>query len=115
MSISKRSLILATTTAGLVTIVHLIASCASVEKVPEVAPTPEMARLSKHSLTDLNAGYAVFKQNCFKCHDQPGAETYASEDWKSVVASMSEHAGITKKEGKLVSKYIVARSLIEGE
>jgi hypothetical protein len=87
--------------------VVLIPACAP---SPRPAPVPDaaMSARSKVTMATLQRGHAVYLAHCGRCHEHILPEDVSRSDWHVVVPGMAWNAGISEKDEKALTAYILA-------
>jgi hypothetical protein len=71
---------------------------------------PAEANVNKHetaSLTELQQGHDLFKNNCGRCHKLAKPQSHNPEQWTKILEKMGPTAKLSKEQVSLVYKYVV--------
>lgn len=94
-------------------VILLLGACTAHTLTDKFAPTPQLARSSGVSLSDLQDGHAIFMTQCSQCHEQRIPNAIPTEEWHKIVPGMAWNAGLSKEEQSKVEKYIFAASKVQ--
>ena len=90
-------------------VIACLVACESVNYVPPV--TPQIAAGTKGRPADvalLQKGRALLAHRCIECHTLPPLWRYSTEDWPTIVDSMSHRASLKPADRDAVVAYILA-------
>lgn len=73
-------------------------------------PSKDMELVTGVKLAQLNQGYAIYKQQCSKCHEPKLPGAIPSKTWHKLIPGMAWNAGLTNEEEKQLNTYIIAAS-----
>jgi len=93
----------------LLAFVVFLPACAPTKKTaPPPAPDAAMSSRSKVKMETLQRGHAVYLAHCGRCHEYILPKDVSREDWHVVVPGMAWNAGISDKDEKALTAYIMA-------
>lgn len=81
-------------------------SVGGISEVPN--PSPEMAKASGMSISQLQRGHVVYMLNCGQCHHYPLPEEVDIMDFEDAMPKMIRHAGLASSDEKAVLDYVAA-------
>jgi len=61
---------------------------------------------SSATLSDLQAGRAIFINSCGRCHSLYSPDNFSAANWKTIVPNMASRAGLSATETAQVTKYV---------
>src|SRR5260370_40968524 len=87
----------------------LLLSCESINSVPPVCSQVATPRKGQHvDLAMLREGRTLFVHRCIECHTLPVLWRYNTDDWPTIVDSMSHPASLKPAEREAIVAYILA-------
>ncbi len=87
----------------------LLLSCESINYVPPVTSQVATPRKGQHvDLAMLREGRTLFVHRCIECHTLPVLWRYNTDDWPTIVDSMSHRASLKPAEREAIVAYILA-------
>ncbi|WP_386819922.1 hypothetical protein [Luteolibacter algae] len=84
-----------------------------ISEVPN--PSPEMAKASGTSLSQLQRGHVVYMLKCGECHEYQLPERVDIMDWEDAMPDMIRHAGLPSSDETAVLDYVVAVKKQKGQ
>jgi len=87
----------------------LLLSCESINYVPPATSRMATPKKGQHvDLAMLREGRTLFVHRCIECHTLPVLWRYSTDDWPSIVDSMSHRASLKPAEREAIVAYILA-------
>ncbi|MDB4141962.1 hypothetical protein N9162_00395 [bacterium] len=83
-----------------------LVACQNVADVVTPEPSPQMAKASGKSYSDLKEGHGVYMKQCAQCHEHRVPSSTTLPEWHDKVSAMSAIAGLSKVEEKSLQTYL---------
>lgn len=101
---------------SIVSLIICLAHCTAKKKTPTetwlVPSEKELAVAQKTNpsatLIDLNAGRAIYFNQCRECHKTHEITKFSERKWKHEIDDMSPKANLTDEQKSLLSNYILS-------
>lgn len=84
----------------------IVAGMTLVACSPKTAPVETTVETLEFPNETVSNGYALYGEQCTKCHKAKEVKKYTREDWNGILPRMAKKAGIDATQEATIDEYI---------